>query len=75
LADGPADGFLRLFDSSPSETEAEARVREVAAWTMPLQADMASLGTDFGRAVYFVMRSDDLKRREIRRAHAIWQQI
>jgi hypothetical protein len=38
---------------------------KLLAWTMLLQVDMASLGTDFAEGtVYFVMRADDLERRE-----------
>ena len=70
-----ANGFLRLFDRSPTEAEAEACSREVPAWTMLLQVDMASLGTDFAEGtVYFVMRADDLARRNFNRVHAIYQQ-
>jgi uncharacterized protein YwqG len=70
-----ANGFLRLFDRSPSDAEAEQCGREVPAWTMLLQVDMASLGTDFAEGtVYFVMRADDLERRDFSRVHAIYQQ-
>jgi uncharacterized protein YwqG len=70
-----ANGFLRLFDRSPTEAEAEACCREVSAWTMLLQVDMASLGTDFAEGtVYFVMRANDLARRDFSRVHAIYQQ-
>ena len=70
-----ANGFLRLFDRSPSEAEFEACSREVPAWTMLLQADMASLGTDFAEGtVYFVMRAEELTRRDFSRVHAIYQQ-
>ncbi len=47
-----ANGFLRLFDRSPTEAEAEACGREVPAWTILLQVDMASLGTDFAEGTY-----------------------
>jgi hypothetical protein len=70
-----ANGVLRLFDRSPTEAEAEACSLEVSAWTMLLQVDMASLGTDFAEGtVYFVMRADDLARRDFSRVHAIYQQ-
>jgi uncharacterized protein YwqG len=70
-----ANGFLRLFDRSPIEAEVEQCSREVSAWTMLLQVDMASLGTDFAEGtVYFVMRADDLQRRDFDRVHAIYQQ-
>jgi hypothetical protein len=69
-----ANGFLRLFDRSPTEAEAEACSREVPAWTMVLQVDMASLGTDFAEGtVYFVMRADELARPGFSRVHAIYQ--
>jgi uncharacterized protein YwqG len=68
-----ANGFLRLFDRSP--TEVEACSREVAAWTMVLQVDMASLGTDFAKGtVYFIMRADELARRDFSRVRAIYRQ-
>ena len=42
---------------------------------MLLQADMASLGTDFAEGtVYFVMRAEELTRRDFSRVHAIYQQ-
>jgi uncharacterized protein YwqG len=72
-----ANGFLRLFDRSATEAKAEAEAcsREVPAWTMLLQVDMASLGTDFAEVtVYFVMRADELARRDFSRVHAICQQ-
>ncbi len=74
-----ANGFLRLFARSPTEAEAEAEAeacsREVPAWTMVLQVDMASLGTDFAEGtVYFVMRADELARRDFSRVRAIYQQ-
>jgi len=42
---------------------------------MLLQVDMASLGTDFAEGtVYFVMRADDVARRDFSCVHAIYQQ-
>jgi hypothetical protein len=42
---------------------------------MLLQADMASLGTDYAEGtVYFVMRSAHLKQRDFSRVHGINQQ-
>jgi uncharacterized protein YwqG len=70
-----ANGFLRLFDRMPSREEAKVCEAEVSSWTMLLQADMASLGTDFAEGtVYFVVREADLERRDFTRVHAIYQQ-
>jgi uncharacterized protein YwqG len=70
-----ANGFLQLFDRSPSEAEVATCTREMAAWVMLLQVDTASLSTDFAEGtVYFVMRQSDLARRDFSRLHAIYQQ-
>jgi hypothetical protein len=70
-----ANGFLRLFDRMPTEEENIICGREMSSWTMLLQVDMASLGTDFAEGtVYFVMREDDLARGDFSRVHGIYQQ-
>jgi uncharacterized protein YwqG len=70
-----ANGFLRLFDRMPTEEENIICGREMSSWTMLLQVDMASLGTDFGEGtVFFVMREADLAKRDFSRVHAIYQQ-